>query len=81
MKKILILSCCTITILLSTRIEVMMQSCKAEKAGACTEVALMYDDGSGVEKNTTQARFFYKKACDFGDNFACERVDTFKEIN
>jgi len=55
MKKILILSCCTITILLSTRIEVMMQSCKAEKAGACTEVALMYDDGSGVEKNTTQA--------------------------
>ena len=81
MKKIFIFSFCTITILFSTRIEMMVESCKAKKAGACTEAALMYSDGTGTEQNSTQAKFYYKKACDLGDHFACEKLDTFEEAN
>jgi len=81
MKKIFIFSFCTITILFSTRIEMMVESCKAKKAGACTEAALQYSDGTGTEKNTTQAKFYYQKACDLGDHFACEQLNAFDEAN
>jgi hypothetical protein len=38
----------------------------------CNNLGVLYETGAGVEKDTSQAVFFYRKACDGGDMVGCQ---------
>jgi len=67
------------TFLFSSQIDMLLTACQNKKAPACSEIATLYNEGIGFEQNTTQAKYYYEKACELGDDIACQRLDTFKK--
>jgi TPR repeat protein len=38
----------------------------------CNNLGVLYETGAGVDKDASQAVFFYRKACDGGDMVGCQ---------
>ncbi|HEX4516372.1 MAG TPA: hypothetical protein VH054_22645, partial [Polyangiaceae bacterium] len=47
------------------------RACNKNKPSACYNLARLYEYGSGVTVDMTQAKTLYKKGCDGGDRDAC----------
>ena len=44
----------------------------------CYNVVAMYGNGQGVQQNKTTAKWYFGKACDFGDQEGC---DYYRKLN
>ena len=78
MKNILIISLLSIT-LFGSQIDMLEKACQSKSAEACYEIALLYTEGIGFEQNTTQAKYYYQMACNYGSNEACIKLDNIIE--
>lgn len=48
---------------------------KATKKAACRALAFIYEKGvEGVKQNKTKAKRYFNKACNLGDNEACDKL-------
>ena len=44
----------------------------------CYNVGALYGNGHGVQQNKTTAKWYFGKACDFGDQEGC---DNYRKLN
>jgi len=51
------------------------KSCEKKHAISCCKLADLYDIGLGVEMDEDKALFYFKKACEFGYEDGCMRVE------
>lgn len=54
------------------------KACDANSAAGCSNLAMSYFRGEGVEKDTVKARSLFKKACDMSDEGSCMFYDMIK---
>ena len=52
-------------------IQTLTQQCEANNAKACYDLGVAYYNGKGVDKDSSKAFSFTKKACDMGDASGC----------
>lgn len=45
---------------------------------SCSVLGIMYENGVGVKKDIEKAKFYYQKACRYGDIEACEKLKEFE---
>ena len=50
------------------------KACDGGSLPTCVNLGVMYDEGHGVEKSPTKAFELFKKACDLGLNYACDKL-------
>ena len=79
MKKIFIFIFLVFTFLFSSQIDMLLTACQDKKAAACSEIATLYNEGIGFDQNTSQAKHYYEKACELGEDASCQKLDTFKK--
>ena len=55
------------------------KACDAESAEGCSNLAMCYLRGEGVDKDAPKAKQLFKKACDLGDEGSCTFYTIVKE--
>lgn len=55
--------------------DIFKKACDNNSSYSCLNLAKLYDDGNGVDKNTTKATELYLKACKLGDHGACNMLN------
>ena len=58
----------------ANNVDTLQYNCATGKAEACFRLGLMYERGTKVNESLTQARQFYKKACNIGHATACTQL-------
>lgn len=74
MNKIMISFILSMSILLSSQIDILLDACQKNNTAACEELGLLYNEGIGFEQNSSKAKIFFKKACEYGKDTACEKL-------
>ena len=66
------------TSLYATELTSMRVACNNKIAPACYQLALLYDKGQGLAKDSKKAKALYLEACNYGYEKACTRFETIK---
>jgi len=80
MMKIFLTTLIVSVMLFASQIDMLEKACQDKSASACYELGLLYSEGIGFEQNSTQADNYYKKACDYGLNEGCQKVNFLKKV-
>ncbi len=55
------------------------RSCNLRVGVSCTSLGSMYEDGDGVDQNTTKAVFYYRRGCNLKDHLSCASLGSMYE--
>lgn len=50
------------------------KACQEQDAQGCYQLALLYDEGRGVEQDYQKSSLLYEKACEYGNSSSCTIV-------
>ena len=53
--------------------DIIAKACKAGEAAYCRQMAIMNGVGEGIAKNPVKSHLFYRRACELGDGFSCQK--------
>ena len=53
----------------------MQKACDRKMPTACYEFGILYEEGLGVDKNISKSIDYYRKACDYGYDKACQNLE------
>ncbi len=55
------------------------QTAPTDEARSCNELAILYDEGLGVERDDARAATLYRQACHHGESRACDNLEALLE--
>jgi len=56
----------------SADISLLKENCENNESASCLRLAMFYDTGENVDKNSSQSVVYMRKACDKGSAFGCK---------
>jgi len=78
MKKILIITTLLYGMIHASELTSMRVACDKKVAAACFQLALLYDEGLGLTKDSEKAKAYYLDACDYGYEKGCTYFENVK---
>ncbi len=78
MKKTLIVITLLLTNIHASGLSAMQTACENQIAEACYHFGILYEQGSGVIKDSMKAKEYYLKACEYGYDKACKNFELIK---
>ena len=64
---------------ISLQLQQVHKACRNNTASACFELGELYREGTGVERNITEAKEYYRKACSGGFDMGCLELEKLKD--